>query len=417
LLRPEFWAEDGPIFFAQAWNGSAIHALGFTYAGYLEVLPRLVALFGTTVGLRWAPVLFNLVALAVQVAPASFFVSSRCQSLVKAVRARVLLAGVYLVLPSAELNATLTNVQWHLALLAFLIVIATPPRHWWAQVGDGLVIALATLTGPFGLFLLPVAVVWYRRYRLAATRNLIWIATLGTAIQIVAWAAGPGRPHAVLGASLRSFVEIAANRVVLAGSFAQDVNPPLTIAHLQTTGAFLLAIAVVAGALALTGLAFWRGPLSLKLMIGYASAMFVGGIFSPALSINPAWPYLAHSPKGYTSTGSRYFLITEVAWLVVVIWWISRTRVRVLRACLIAALCGALGWGSAHEWSYPAFEDLHAGVFASALSAARPGTVITVPVNPVDISYARALARIARGHAAGVLIAPPGSTTMALRAH
>ena len=82
--------------------------------------------------------------------------------------ARVLFALIYLLLPdSAEVYANLTNVQWHLAFFAFIVLASTPPPGWRGAALDAAVLLLSGLSGPFSLFLAPVAVLraWHDRNR------------------------------------------------------------------------------------------------------------------------------------------------------------------------------------------------------------------------------------------------------------
>ena len=40
ILNPQFWAEDGSVFYAQAYNKGIINSLFLPYAGYLHAVPR-----------------------------------------------------------------------------------------------------------------------------------------------------------------------------------------------------------------------------------------------------------------------------------------------------------------------------------------------------------------------------------------
>jgi hypothetical protein len=417
LFQPQFWAEDGPVFFQQAWNEGALHAVTLTYQGFLEEAPRVAALPAVAIGLRLAPALFNLVALAFQVAPAAVFVSSRCDSLVRQRWARLLIAAVYLLLPSAELNMTLSNVQWHLAILAFLLVVARPSRNVLGQVIDGAIVLLAAVTGPFGFLLLPVAGVWYLKHRLTATRKLLVVVSVGVLVQLTAWALGPGRPHTSLGATVLGFLEIIANRVLLAGSFAQDTQQTFTISAAHSPWSVVLAAALVALGLGVTGYALWRGPLALKLFIAFATAIFIGGLLSPAIKSSNVWTELAHYQLGVTSNGGRYFFPAELAWLLSQIWLFARWRARSAAPLLIGLVCLGVGFGDVSNWSYPGFRDLHPRIFSDALQRARKGRVITIPVNPVEPVYATTLAQLARGSRVTARKPPPGSFAMTLVAH
>lgn len=62
LTAAQFWAEDGVVFFRDAWVCGAT-AAGFQYAGYFHLFPRLVATLSVLAPVSWAPTLFALAAL------------------------------------------------------------------------------------------------------------------------------------------------------------------------------------------------------------------------------------------------------------------------------------------------------------------------------------------------------------------
>ncbi len=68
ITNPQFWAEDGKYWFADAYNHGA-QALLQSYEGYLQTLPRLVAAAVSGLSLSRAALVFNVVGIAIQVAP------------------------------------------------------------------------------------------------------------------------------------------------------------------------------------------------------------------------------------------------------------------------------------------------------------------------------------------------------------
>jgi hypothetical protein len=76
LLHAEFWAEDGVVWYADAYN-AGWHSLFFLLNGYLQTISRLVALLAQFLPLAWAPTLFAVAALLVQTLTAVFIVSAR----------------------------------------------------------------------------------------------------------------------------------------------------------------------------------------------------------------------------------------------------------------------------------------------------------------------------------------------------
>ena len=125
VLHPQFWAEDGAVWYAKAYN-SEPRSLVWPVSGYLQTLPRLVALFSLLFPLAAAPLAFACFAIAIQVLPVAILISDRtCE--IGSYPARYFLAFLYLALPNShELHANITNAQWALALAALLIIFSQP---------------------------------------------------------------------------------------------------------------------------------------------------------------------------------------------------------------------------------------------------------------------------------------------------
>lgn len=147
--NPQFWAEDGAVFFQQQPAGAAPVWLQ-PYAGYLHVLPRLVAWLATFVPLALVPTVYAYASLAINAA----CVASLVQRLLPAKLALAALAGVLLVPTNGEVFGTLTNSQWFLQL--FLLAwcfLPGGPKHAVPRMALALAVLMAALTGPFSLLL------------------------------------------------------------------------------------------------------------------------------------------------------------------------------------------------------------------------------------------------------------------------
>ncbi|NET62611.1 MAG: hypothetical protein F6K47_42925 [Symploca sp. SIO2E6] len=127
VFNAQFYAEDGRVWYADAYNLGAIPSLFLPYAGYLTTIQRLGGAVSQIFPFLWAPLVFNLIAIIIQILPAILITSSRFSVLIPNRYSRLFLAFLYLALPnSIEIHANLTNTQWHLAIVAYLVVAATP---------------------------------------------------------------------------------------------------------------------------------------------------------------------------------------------------------------------------------------------------------------------------------------------------
>ena len=66
LTNPQFWAEDGAVWFAQAYNQGPLTALLTPWTGYVQTFSRLVAAASLLVPLRHAPLVFNVAAVSMK---------------------------------------------------------------------------------------------------------------------------------------------------------------------------------------------------------------------------------------------------------------------------------------------------------------------------------------------------------------
>ena len=72
ISNPQLWAEDGTVFFAQQF-GHALPQVFTTYAGYLHLIPRLIAWIATAFSYNTEPLIYNFAALCIDSAAILYF--------------------------------------------------------------------------------------------------------------------------------------------------------------------------------------------------------------------------------------------------------------------------------------------------------------------------------------------------------
>jgi hypothetical protein len=378
FTHAQFYAEDGTVWYAQAYNTGALHAFTTSQAGYLQTFPRLVAAVAVLLhlGLQWSPLLFNGVGLAVQIAPACFFASSRFDPLISGRWTRVAISTIYLLIPSAELHVDVTNTQWHLVLLAFLVVVAPPAQHRTTVILESLLVGVVSVSGPFGFILLPMMFWRVVRRKDQASIAILCTAGIFLALQAIAIAHSGPRSSADLGASAQNFIYIISNRVFLAGLFAEDARPYLlaqTFHH-----AALVADAVFVVGVAILCFASWKGPTLLRWLFYFAGTVLAASLISPLATLTgKQWPLLENPPAV-----ERYFLFAELAWLCCIAWTISKLPRPSLRGALTAVACAPFVIGSVGGWRYAAFANLTPESYQAQVQHSSPGTHLEIPINP-----------------------------------
>jgi hypothetical protein len=373
LLNAQFFAEDGVVWFRDAYK-LGFHTLLMPQASYLHTLTRLIALLSLLVPFSFAPLVMNLCAITVQVLPVNVFLSSRFSQI--PIRVRLLASFMYLALPNTyEIDANITTIQWHLTLLACLLLLAQPTTKRGWRVFSVIVLVLISMDGPTGILLLPVAAgVWWKRRNACARMNL-GLLIPGAVIQVVSvilmWHT---RLIAPLGATFPRLVTILARQIFLPSLLGLS-----TISPIVSEGSLsLIEVAAAALGVALLLYALRYAPVELKLLILFAFTVFALCLARP-LAGPPdrrQWVWLC-AP----GCGNRYYFLPMLSFLAALIWMAFGASHRKIRYFAMALLL-LLPIGIYSDWSYPVFKDFNFKAYAAQFERAPSGTKFSIPVNP-----------------------------------
>jgi len=341
--------------------------------GYLQTISRLVAAISIYFPLRYAPTVFNFFALLAQLAPLSVLLSARASTLAR-LPARLFFGLLYVCLPNSfEIHMNVTNAQWHLAFLFFLVLILPSSDRPW-RVFDWVVIVIAGLSGPFSFLLVPVAWLlwWERRLRLSKALAVSACA----AVQVAAFLSMGGTPrdHGPMGASIGAFSRVIGGQVVIGSLLGQGGLEHLnTHPHFARYVFFALTIAAF-GALCLTA---FRGSIEHKAFVAFAAMILAATLCSPnGNGTAPAWPSLGHP-----GMSGRYWFIPMLACLVTLAWLAAGRHPLAMRVPAVVLLL-LLPIGVMLDWKYRPFEDFRWREHAALVEASAPGTAFEIPINP-----------------------------------
>lgn len=389
VFHPQLWAEDGVVWFADAYNHGTLRALLFARDGYLQVFPRLVAAAALWAPLARVPLVFNLIALAVEALPPLFLVSSRMRNL-GPLALRCALALLCLLAPDAgEVHANITNSQSHLAVLACLVIIAEVPNSRWGKIFDAVVLLLCGLTTPTGMLLLAVALarmvlpLLARRPAIAGPSRpemrWRWIqASLLAACALVQGltllTTGITRLNTTLGASVGKFDRIVAGQIVLPLFLGRNRLYDISSDPRTITGVALL-ITIIGMLIYLYGLL--RGTPELRCFIFLAVLLLMAALTYP--NVQPVvrqwdvflWPGL----------GLRYWYIPKLALMATLIWLLGRQRpsaIRLLAGVLTCVMAVAL----VTHWRYPALADFRFKSYVRTFEQLPSGATGQFRLNP-----------------------------------
>ncbi len=374
IFHPQFFAEDGHVWFADAYNLGWWTALFQAHTGYFQTLPRLAAALALFVPLTMAPLALNLVAVAIQALPVNLLLSSRSGGW-GGLRFRTLLAGIYLALPNCgELSFGVTESQWLLALSAFLLLVAATPRSIGGELFDLTMLSLCGLTGAFCILLLPIALFLAFRHR----DRVRWVqASLLAALCLLqGWALlivdPSGRLRPEMGASVGLFARILGGQVFLGTLLGGN-----WLASYSSPGLLIFFFCLSIGGIALVAMSSIASPLQFRLFLLLSTVVFLLALIAPSGSVPEgvsSWSNLAASPS------ARYWFFPTLAfaWSLV---WCFKSRMTVLKyvsAFLLLLMC----IGTVRDWRHPAFKDLHFAEYAKRFESAPAGQGVSIPINP-----------------------------------
>jgi hypothetical protein len=376
IRHAQFLAEDGHVWFADAYNRGWLVSLGRTQNGYYVTLPRLAAGLALLAPLTGAPLVMNLVGLFIQALPAPLLLSRRFSEW-GTVRFRAALALAYLVMPNcAEISVSVTQVQWHLALIACLLVLAgTPPNKLWRWF-DAAVFILFGLTGPYCILLLPIACAMLYLRREPARWRPVFILAGASAVQLSALlftdAAARGRSWP-LGASLGQLSRIFAGQIYLGTLIGHNVLAfrlaPVTHAWITLAG---------------TALFIWwlctSGP-EMRLFALFTLFVLAASLYSPGTGPPPAG-WTAWQVLSAVGLGMRYWFLPTLACTWMLVSFLAGPRRTELTELVGFVLLFVMLFGFIRDWRHRAYGDPHLAYYAQQLKAARPGEVIVIPENP-----------------------------------
>lgn len=357
FTTPQFWSADGAVFFVDAVTLGAGSLLR-EYEGFVQIIPRLLALVGSWAEITALPAAYVLLSLGFAVACLLHLFSPRVALPWKP----ALAAAVFLVPHSGEVYLNVMNTPVFAGLLLLQLAIKQP---WNTPAGKstdlGLLVACG-LTGPYSVIVLPLFAWRAWRTRMAADSLKFAVIAACAATQLSFWvqthAATSGQ---TLPLNLPVLAGVISHRWI-AALFAGGWAPASTSLVPVILGAAFICAALLAlnlrrDELRETKLVFWALAVVLVALSAWQARM-------------DQWLF------GDLANGDRYFFIPKVllAWLIVIeaserslFGWIAR-------GSLVVAL--VLGLPSLR---FPAVRDYRWQDYCDAI---RRGEAAQIPIPP-----------------------------------
>jgi hypothetical protein len=346
FLEPQFWAEDGAVFFVEQ-KLYGIETLFMPYAGYFVLFPRIIAFLLFPFSALYAPALYAAGTALATVWSIATIASARAPY-------AWLLGALLMVTPhSGENFAVLANVQWIMAPALAFILATPPPMTRMRRTNQLLFVAIAGLTGPFSVLALPLCLIRLCRHR----ETFDWaIATVCIATAILQCGALLLTPHI---SAAGEVAPISTALVLFDRTFGEMTHSVLFGGVVKTILLSLLMIVVVAAVIG--SKQQWPSLLALFGLLVLVSVLI------------KFW----HQPDLLrpSGNGDRYLFVPRV----ITIWLIVDVIFQVRAVSIAAALLlMAFGWNS-DQWRKPNLPVLD---WRSQAWRIDRGEEVHIPINP-----------------------------------
>jgi hypothetical protein len=381
LFYPQFWAEDGSVFFKEQMESGFLVAVGIHYAGYLHLVPRVIAGLASVFPLRFAPLCYNFVALCLAAVVCAWFSRGEFRRIVRSDGLRALACVGFACAPTGwEIVGTVTNLQWYLLWWGYLLWMSPLPAGRKGRVAFVGAWAAIGLSAPGAIALMPF---WMVRLVVRRDRGerVACLACLVPPLLLVSMVdpsevGAITEPFAAAELIFRGVRKLFAWRVVVE-ALVGETDPVHLADRMGDSLAYLGFLTVVVGCALLAVYGSVRVRTWLVL-----SAVFVVLYLAVAVVGRPDH-VLKVSLYKMNWGGGRYFFVPLC--VVLMGFFAALSVAPRWRKLLVVPILMVLVFSIVGQFRTPPFEDLrwaeHAALLERAMNEKRTGW-IEVPVNP-----------------------------------
>lgn len=380
LLTPQFFAEDGSIFFRDAYQLPLWNSVFVPVAGYYLFIPRLIAALVVKLGpLNWAPLLFNATSLLIAAAAISLPVLPPGRVIIKSDIRRASVFTAAALLPYQECLGKLAYLQWYILWMMAFSLLIDPPRTLRFQVCAAAIYLAAAFSAALQLLLLPLIVAriilsWSQdRAAVRFFSLLLAISIFAAVFSVLGLKSVDKLPWAAIAADKRRIVTGLVHGLSFYGPVASIAGEKLAHAAAAWSwrALYLLSALSLAWNLYRLKSAAWNRRLMFLLLLFPAC----GFLLRPQFIVDHADPALLQ-------IHTRYYLIAILAGYLLFFSAAAEFRAAVFYPMLL--LCAVLHTGSfalfPHYLPLPPWSD-YAAKIRKLEAGGLPGNV-TIPIAP-----------------------------------
>lgn len=181
FYNPQFWAEDGEVFFTDAFF-LGIQSLFIPYRGYYHTIARIVAWGGSWMPPQQAPLWYGFVSWVLLIVIVRYLFSSRFQ-FTNSLR---FLLGLALVTSTADNEVFFNLANWATLTTFFwlLLAISEKPQTNSQIAFDRIVLLLTGLNSPFSICLWPMFILRWRIQKTTSSLYLLLLSIIVVFVQV-----------------------------------------------------------------------------------------------------------------------------------------------------------------------------------------------------------------------------------------
>lgn len=298
LTYPQFWAEDGAVFFKQQL-GEVLPQVFVPYAGYLHVGPRLIAWLASHFSYSVSPLIYNISALCIDAACITHAAlwASRIFGLY------VVLIAFFVIPTAGDIFGSITNIQWFLQFFLVLALLApNRPNFRTAKLANKLIyipVIIVALSGPFSTLLAAFSIAIYMLRRMKRSginiletrtfsvitdasaylwsifrKDILVVIFIGAAIQVVTMLSNEVRtPEASMALSLEQIKQL--------GLFFWPEHPYVSIVNRLLTPLHVLLLVVLATTTVSCLISAYKRPSPYIFLCGF---LLIFGAIQPVMA-------------------------------------------------------------------------------------------------------------------------------------
>lgn len=300
VTTPQLWNEDLWVFLRDQRERGGL-AIFHPYAGYLHLMPRIVAALAGALPLYFIPWCYAAGSLAGWLWVGWRILGSPLFT--HPARAAIAVLAIGLMPQNGEVVLILTNVQWILAV--GLAVLLAEPTHPPYRAHDLVFAAGAALTGPFSFLLLPLSVhrMWQTWRSSGRIDPIALVAIGGAVIQGACVALFSNRLD-----STTSVTPMALVSALVKGPAGFFAIPRLTPGH-PVTWVFGFACVLAGCLLAVSGR--WLGAAARRRLLIAAALILIPGV-AVSLSAHAVQPSVQGDSGRYLFVPGALFMISMI---------------------------------------------------------------------------------------------------------